>query len=189
MCALTLNAGFDGAEIYFDGGPHSWAKATFFICRLAPKYDFVWLMEEDVYIPSMASFSAMLSLSVYKDVVIKSLSFQNDSAHWPHWEQAVANFPLPKPWFDSLVSVLGMSNTMITKVDDHIKEYQKMGFVEYFFPSIAAHNNLTVYNPSTLDTIEAGWDFTCENVNNLNMNWFHPIKDQNGFRRDCGFEH
>ena len=187
FCALTLDAGFYGAEVYHEGGPHSWAKSTFFICRLAPKYDYVWLMEDDVYIPSMASFIAMLRLSGYQDLVVKSLTSHNDSLGWVHWEHAEKHYSFPEPWYESLVCVIGMSNTMIIKVDDYIHQFQKMGFVEYFFPSIAVHNNLTISNPSTLSTIKDQGDFSCENVNNSNMNWFHPIKDQNGFRRDCGF--
>ena len=189
LCAHTLDAGFHGADVYHGGGPHSWAKSTFFICRLAPKYDFVWLMEDDVYIPSKASFIAMLRLSTNQDLVVKSLTSHNDSLDWVHWEHAEYHYSFPEPWYKSLVCVMGMSNTMITKVDDYIQEFRNMGFVEYFFLSIAVHNNLTILNPSTLSTIECQTDFSCENVNNSNMNWFHPVKDQVGFQRNCGFEH
>ena len=133
--AIALIAGFHGADIYWGDRPHGYAKLTYFFCRLAPKYNFVWLIEDDVYIPSMEAFVSMLRLSGYRDVVVKHLFSREQSADLFHWTDADTHFSYPKPWFTSFVCVLGMSSTMLGKVDDYVSEFQKMGFVEYFtFP-------------------------------------------------------
>ena len=133
--AIALIAGFHGADIYWGDRPHGYAKLTYFFCRLAPKYDFVWLIEDDVYIPSMEAFVSMLRLSGYRDVVVKHLFSREQSADLFHWTDADTHFSYPKPWFTFFVCVLGMSSTMLGKVDDYVSEFQKMGFVEYFtFP-------------------------------------------------------
>ena len=190
ISSIALTAGFVGAGGHlsqFGDSPHAWAKATFFFCRLAPKYDFVWFMEDDVYIPSLEAFVTMLGLSRYQDVVVKELVSREKDPALSHWADADLHYSYPKPWYTSMVCVIGMSSTMLSKIDDYVLEFQMMGFVEFFYVSIASHNNLTILNPSTLSSIEWQNEWTCNDVNNLNMNWFHPIKDQNSFRSGCGF--
>ena len=134
----------------------------------------------------MGAFLAMLSLSESQDMVARSSTSRTDSRGWEHWSHADEHFSLPKPWHQSLVCVLGMSRKMLNSVDNYIHQYQNMGFIEYFFPSIAVHAKLSIMNPSTLRTI--GFDqCVCDDVNNSNMNWFHPVKNQTHFRADCGY--
>ena len=140
-----------------------------------------------MYIPSMEAFVNLLSLSGLRDVVVKQLVSREQDPGLIHWTDADLHFSFPTPWYTSMVCVLGMSSTMLSKVDDYVLEFRKMGFIEYFFLSIATHNNLTILNPSTLSSIEWQHEWTCDDVHNLNMNWFHPIKDQNSFRSGCGF--
>lgn len=135
----------------------------------------------------MGAFLAMLSLSESQDMVVRSITSRTDSLDWVHWSHADAQFSLPKPWFQSLVCVLGMSRKMLTNVDNHIQQYQQMGFIEYFFLSIAVHAKVSIMYPSTLRTIGLGIESKCDDVNNLNMNWFHPVKNQTQFRADCGY--
>ena len=163
--------------------PITWDKSLYFFCTLAPKYDALWLVEEDVYIPSVEALVGMLHLPESSDLVLRSHTSRTDWPDWPHWSHADLQFPEPR--YRSMVCVVGMSKRLVTVLDGYVRGFKRLGFVETFFSSIAAHENLTVLNPPTLSTVEWRRDWSCDDVKNSGMNWFHPIKNQMSFNKKC----
>lgn len=167
--------------------PSAWDKALYFFCRLSPKYEVVWLMENDVYIPSIEALISTLRLPESSDLVVKEHLSNKEQPGWHNWEHA--NLQLTDPLYKSMVCAVGLSKTLVTEIDTYVGKARKLGFVETFFNSIAAHGNLTVLHPPSLETLQWKHSWTCDDVRNSNMSWFHPVKDQENFVAECDFSY
>lgn len=183
--ASKIDAGFQGANFMARPPPSAWDKALYFFCRLSPKYEVVWLLENDVYIPSVEALIGMLRLPSSNDLVVRDHVSKADDPGWLNWESA--NLLFPEPRYKSLVCAVGFSKRLVAEFDNYVLKSGKIGFIETFFNSIAARSNFTLLHPPTLQTLRWKHNWTCDDVKNSSMNWFHPVKDQESFKSECDF--
>lgn len=160
--------------------PVAWDKALYYFTKVDAAYDFVWFIEDDVFIPSLDAFwhlhNAMLDQDA--DLAINSNVPNHDGGnHW-HWGRARGRLDLP--WYKSMACATGMSRRLLTLIADHAAAKGRLEFLEFFFNTLTMHNNLTLVNPPELGTIGYRREWTCEEVLDRPMNWFHPVKQKAG---------
>jgi hypothetical protein len=156
-------------------------KSLYFMCRVAPHYDFVWFIENDVYIPSVDTFLSLNDRVIRSDLVSGEM-FQYTNS-WPLYGHF--DLHLPKPWFHAMMCATGMSRKMLSVVDTYVRTQGNLEFLEGLFPTLAYQNNMTTLQPKEFKTVVYRNDWTCNDILKYANNWFHPIKNQKEFVGDC----
>ncbi len=68
----------------------------YFFCVVVPQYEFVWILEDDVYVPSEKAFEEMNKLANTADFItsehLVELNASTKEWHWP-----LIRLPLPTP--------------------------------------------------------------------------------------------
>ena len=155
----------------------SWDKALLYFGELNKSYSFVWLIERDVFIPSVQAFYSLHDLySHTSDLIIphNDINLLGDSSYW-HWHMAVGK--LIPPWSASMVNVIGFSRRILTATSDYVRWRGEVPFHEFFFNTLAMQSNMTIVVPTELDTIVFQGIHTLADVHNQPNNFRHPVKD------------
>ena len=155
----------------------SWDKAFFYFNVLNRNYSFVWMLEDDVFIPTTRAFLAVHSLYSDTSDVLISMNHYNwlgISSYW-HWNQAVGLF-IP-PWSNSMANAVGLSRRALDKVDEYVRWRGRAAYHEFFFNTLAIHENLTLRAPLAMNTLFWRYHHTYEQVVKKPGNFWHPMKD------------
>ncbi|CAF1240013.1 unnamed protein product [Adineta ricciae] len=159
----------------------SWDKAIYYFCRVKQRdYSFVWLIEDDTFIPSADAF-VFLHEKYSKDGCGDLICQKNeenlhgDTSGWK-WADVVGKFQ--PPWYHSMVCAIGCSRKLLDAIANYVQQRHFLPFIEYMFNTIAMQNRLKVVNPPELNTIVFRENWTWENVRQRPNNWFHPFKNE-----------
>lgn len=179
-----------GSFAYIKKQVTSWDKALFFFNKVIPKYRFVWILEADVFIPSLQAFRQVHrhvvhpNATISTDLVISSIIHENNDLNAWHW-RALQPLLVSQPWYHSMACVLGMSRALLQLLDDFATAHHRLQFLEVIPLTLAIQNNLTVYVPAEFETIAHQQYFSCEDVLHRSNHWFHPIKRPADFIGQC----
>ena len=156
----------------------AWDKALLYFTLLNRKYSFVWLIEEDVFIPSTRAFLAVHRLySNRADLVIPRNGI-NLAGKTSSWLWSMAEGKLVLPWSCSMVNVLGLGHRMLVATAQYVLWRGILPFHEFFFNTLAMQLNLTMVAPSELSTIVYAAKYLYDDVKRKPNNLFHPLKDR-----------
>jgi len=164
----------------------SWDKALYYFCQLKKaNYSFVWLIEDDAFIPSVDAFFFLhdkYSKEGNGDLICQKNdeNLYGDTSGWK-WADVVGKF-LP-PWYHSMVCAIGCSRKLLDGIANYVQQRHFLPFIEYLFNTIAMQSHLKVVNPPELSTIVFRENWTWEHVRQRPNNWFHPFKSGD-IRRD-----
>ena len=78
------------------------------------------------------------------------------------------------PWYKSMVCAIRLSDTLMIKIKEYVKENKELCFLEFFFNTLAEKNNLKIENPDELSSILYRNDWKFEDIKKTNL--YHPIK-------------
>jgi len=123
-------------------------------------YDNYWLIEEDVFIPSVKTIPYLDKKYGKADLLVDSNGKNKDGNMDWHWPLMVRNnkvrsyklkrkkaaiskdYYLPLPWYSSMCPVIRISDKMIQVIKDFVKENKTLIFMEFMFNTLAVHNQL-----------------------------------------------
>ena len=166
--SVCINRGFWQLDVFHAGAPSGRDKSLYAFTQWYPHYEFVWLIEEDVFIPSIEAFLDLHRLAMpdrshlraAADVVTSPvptrLPLQNVNVSEWHWDKVVplASRVLP-PTFNvtaGYVCVLGLSRTFLVLADEFALTHGRFFFLESFFTTMGSFWNLSVLLPAQLDS-------------------------------------
>jgi len=158
---------------------NAWDKSLLYFAEIAIGYEFVWFLEDDVYIHSLASF-----LIVHKDAMRAKADLAVKDLVSKH-SKKFKRLYLKEPVFDALVPAVGVSRQILIEIRRFVAQYHQLEYIEMLFPTVAVQHNLSIYRPSQFRTIKFRCNYSCEDMFNMRDQWLHPIKDQMLFVRDC----
>jgi len=154
----------------------SWDKTLYYFSNIDTSYDFLWVFEDDVFIPSIDAIQNLDILYSQYDLVTASNNCNNDGEQSWHWIQAkYAKIPLP--WYCSMVCAFGISSKLLKCIDIYAKENRKLILTEILLNTLAMHNNLNVMIAPELSSIVYKHIWTFEDFKKNKLNLFHPVKD------------
>lgn len=160
----------------------AWDKAFYYFGCVNKNYDFLWFMEDDVFIPSAELICNMTSKYNQYDVVAsKIVSYP---CNWNLWKY-VEPYMKP-PLLASRVCGVGLSRKLITCAADYVYNNKRIPFIEGFIPTIAANNNLVIVEAPELSSIHnclhkptCSMPLHCGSFDNFNINQFKHFLENN----------
>jgi hypothetical protein len=166
-------------------------------------YDNYWLIEDDVFIPSVKTIPLLDRRYGDSDLLVSSNGKNEKGEMGWHWSLMVRNnksrgykvkrkravmskdYYIPLPWFHSFCQVVRISNKLIDVIKNFVKENKTLIFMEFMFNTLAFHNNLEV---KTVEEFKLKYDdeptdsaFKKKDIRVKNL--YHYIKDPEIQRR------
>ena len=177
---VLLESGFYGANIIGSlKNVTAWEKAIFYFCRQAKQYQFVWFVEEDVFIPSTQAFTALHDLYAFSNDLVVSridLIINGNTRTWYHAPKMRKEFPLP--WLFGMVCAIGVSRHLLTEVNRFVLCRGHLSFIEFFFHMLVFRNgNMSIVTPVELSNIVYRHQYNQEQIEARPNHWWHPLKN------------
>lgn len=153
----------------------AWDKFLFVFCEALTSYDFAWVFEDDVFIPSIDTIINLDKKYGQYDLVTPNNYAKTDNAmdwHWPHIFKSISG-----PYYYSMVSAMGISRKLLDKVKQHKEKAGKLFHIEAMFNTIAMQNKLKVIDPLELKSVVWMGEWGINEFLLLPDNVFHPKKE------------
>lgn len=122
----------------------AWDKAFYYFGCINKSYDFVWLMEDDVLIPSADLLCELTDKYQSYDVVTAKVvpQYSHYGHRWYFWHYISKH--MEPPLFSARVCGVGVSKNLFKAAAAFISNHKEIPFIEGFIPTIAVQNQLKI---------------------------------------------
>ena len=170
------NEGFKNSVTYFKDRACSRDKALFYFCKLETEYNYIWFLEEDVFVPSK---NTIPNLEKYQGDLLCSTNdiIENLQCEWFFTKRTFNEYKgiFAPPYAKSMVCAIRVSRKLMVLVEEYADYYKTFSFCETMFNTLALKNDLEITCPQELSTIVFQKDWKINRINRRNL--YHPIKD------------
>lgn len=151
-------------------------KALYYFYKNNINFDYIWFIEEDVFIPTIETIKNIDIKYPDNDLLVsRNNIIYKKRRNW-HWRlvNKQLNDKISLPYSSSMICAIRCSKKLLECIFNHAVKYKTLFFCEVMFNTIALHNNLNVKDIEELKTIvyRNRWKKNEININNL----YHPVK-------------
>jgi hypothetical protein len=154
-------------------------KSLYYFCRINTIYDFVWMIEDDVFIPTTETIKDLDIKYQSCDLLCESNTIINDLSKkeiWWGFQDLYDTMPnIPFPWAKSMVCAIRVSKKLLDCINKFVEENKILIGSELIFNTLATQNNLDIITPIELSTIYYQKIFKHEDIKNNYL--YHPINN------------
>jgi prepilin-type processing-associated H-X9-DG protein len=172
---LCERHGFKGSVLWLDGNACSRDKALYYFCHKKLKYEYMWFIEEDVFIPTIHTIKLMDEKYKHGDLLSASHNIKNDRTTEWHWKRVFRQIRIPLPYASSMICAVRVSDKLLHTIHNYAKKYKNLFLDETLFNTLALHNKLVVITPPELSGIHFRYDWKPHEIESTHL--YHPIKD------------
>lgn len=149
-------------------------KALYYFSKVNTSFNNVWIVEEDVFIPTVHTIPNIDTKYPNADLLsaIHWINPTGDTSRW-QWKRVVGY--IEPPWAGSMVCGVRVSRRLLQCIAKYAQEKKTLFFDEAVFNTLALQNGLTVETPVEMKGITATHVWTLPELNNDGL--YHPIKD------------
>lgn len=147
-------------------------KALFHFATVSDA-DYVWLIEEDTFIPRPDLLAELDRKYPIADLITRSHTARDQDPTWGGWVRDDLTL-LPPPHAKSMSCCIRVSRALLEAVRDFAGSTGRLVFMEYLFNSLAAKQGLLVFTPPELTGIEFRQTFSADSFHPDRL--LHPIK-------------
>jgi hypothetical protein len=159
--------------------PISYDKMLFYFCRRELSIDFLFVFEDDVFIPSVETVANLMGGASDFDLVTPNNFYKDDEVYDWHWNNVLDK--IDPPYYFSMVSAFGLSRNLLNVIDEYVKKNNTLFFTEVMFNTLAMQNNLSVTDAFELKSVVWQGEWGINEFLLLPDNVFHPKKDLGNF--------
>ena len=165
-----------GKETHIQKKVIAWDKMLLHFCKYESDIDFLWVFEDDVFIPRVETIKNLTEKYSSNDLVTPNNFYKSDSImdwHWPHVVDKIK-----PPYFYSMVCACGMSRKMLDAVAKYVEQNNRLFYIEVMFNTIAMQDkSMKVSDPLELKSVVWKGEWGVDEFMLLPNSVFHPIKD------------
>ena len=177
---VAEKCGFKNSVTYAPDRACSRDKALYYFCIEEPeKYDYIWMIEEDVFIPDVNTIYNIDVKYPESDLLCRSnkINRSGEIKTWSHFKKLVNKIELP--WCYSMICAVRVSKKLLELINAYAKEKKELLFCEALFNTLAYQNELAICIIPELSNIKYNnqVDLDLDTYNNEYL--YHPIKDIN----------
>ena len=166
MCKSTV--------LSYDNKATSRDKALYYFCRNNIDYEYIWFMEEDVFIPSIHTIENIDNKYANGDYLVSSHNVINEKRTDWHWNYINQQMRIDPPYASTMICAIRCSRKLLECINDYVIKYNNLFMDEALFNTISLQNNLDIKIIPELSTIYYRHDWRKEDISQSNL--YHPIK-------------
>jgi hypothetical protein len=155
--------------------PITWDKMIYHFCEKGLQYDFVWVFEDDVFIPKVETILNLDKKYSTFDLVTPNNFLKKDNLPDWHWKHIFDK--IEPPYYYSMVCACGMSRKMLDAIKEYVKNSNQLFFIEAMFNTLAMQNNLEVTDAFEFKSVVWLGEWFIDEFLLLPNNVFHPKKN------------
>ena len=123
----------------------AWDKMLYYLNKGTIEYEYLWIIEDDVYIHSAQHALKFIERfnNTSVDYVAKDFFNKNSHPGWVQWYVCEGVFD-PAHWYGGFTPLCRLSKKLVQSCDILVKEKGCLALVEALFPSLCAKHNLTI---------------------------------------------
>jgi hypothetical protein len=177
ICRLTgyTNSNISDNSTHIKKNPIAMDKFLYWFCEKNTEYDFLWVLEDDVFVPSVQTLENLtIGYSAY-DLVVQDNKLKTDDLKVWHWRSIMDK--ISEPYYNSMICAMGISRKLLNCIKEYVDKNKTLIYSEVMFNTIAMHNDLNVICPFELKSIVWMGEWTDEVIYQLPNNLFHPMKE------------
>lgn len=150
-------------------------KFLYAFCEIKTEFDFIWVFEDDVFIPNEKVLLDLTENAVEYDLICANNTLRgNNQMDW-HW-RSIPDY-VSKPHYCSMVCAMGISRRLLNEVRLFSQKHKHLIFSEILFSTLANASKFKIVCPFEFKTIVWLADWHLEIIYQLENNLFHPMKD------------
>lgn len=165
--------GYNNANPAIVKRPSAWDKVILYFCENNTQPEYVWFVEEDVFVPRADIFKELDQRYPTTDLVTKQHVKDTDDPSFEFWYDGDGK--MERPFYRSLVCATRVSRRLFDKVKELHDTKNTLCFIEIIFSTLAVKHNFTIEQAPELQSIIFRHTWTEETVTPNGL--FHPIKD------------
>lgn len=157
-------------------GSTSREKALYYFYKNNINYDYIWFIEEDVFIPTIDTIKNINNKYPDNDLLVSGHNIiYEERTNW-HWEMVnkQLNNKISLPYSKAMICAIRCSKKLLEHIFTYALKYKTLFFCEVMFNTIALHNNLNIKVIEELKTIVWRKEWNKNNINIKNL--YHPVK-------------
>lgn len=155
---------------------NSWDKCLYYFCKLYDDYDYLWIIEDDVLVPSINILNTIDLKYNNSDLLTQRHELGTlEQAKNNEWFWFYCSKYFNEPYYKSMVCCCRISKKLLMKVKEFVEKNKFIILNEFIFNTIAHQSNMIINNPIELSgiTFNNKWKKEDFNINTL----YHPVKD------------
>ena len=152
-------------------------KALYYFTKEYTDYEHIWLIEEDVFIPSYKTlkFSDVKYKNDNYDLLSQEHHIVREKKDEWHWKLVDKNIKLDPPYAKSMICAIRCSRRLMKHLGEYADKYKNLFLDEALFNTIAIQNNLNVGAIPELHQMK--WRLNWHPVHFNKTQMLHPMKD------------
>ncbi len=169
--------GYKNTLYYFKDRACARDKALYYFVMSKKPFRYLWLIEEDVFIPNNSIIKNIDTKYSNFDLLCKANKVTNnmkDTNKW-HWPKIKPYLFVPLPWSCSLICAIRISPKLLGCIANYAKLYNTLFLDEALFTTLAIHNKLSIGNIDELSKLEFNKVWPLAEISE--KYFFHPIKN------------
>ena len=171
---ICENTGYKSSVLWLDNRACARDKALYYFNRNNINYDYIWFLEEDVFIPSVNTIEDIDNKYKYEDLLVSEHNIINKKRYDWHWKHINRKIKINPPYASSMICAIRCSSKLLKCIDEYVKKYNNLFMDEVLFNTISLQNNLQVKTIDELSPIVWRRDWKQEDINSSYL--YHPIK-------------
>jgi len=185
-----FNNGFKNSNCCVDKNPSAWDKVFYYFSKINKIFDYVWILEDDVFVPNNDAFWNLDNKYGAADLLCRSNICNPQINSWQLWQSANNKYDLP--WYSSMVCCCRISSKLFEEIGKYVEEKGELFFIETMINTIANHKKLVIKEVEEFEDIIAKarignryrhfsngkiiW--MTKNIPNIRENYlYHPVKN------------
>jgi len=171
--------GYKSTVLWLNNKACSRDKALYYFTKNSIDYNYIWFIEEDVFIPNIYTIQNIDKKyeSNHYDLLVKEHYIINEKKTDWHWKHVNRQIKINPPYACSMISAVRCSKVMLNIIKDYAKTYNNLFLDEVLFNTLAMQNNLQILCIEELSTIH--WRTVWKVTDIVNTKLYHPIKNIN----------
>jgi hypothetical protein len=150
-------------------------KALYYFNNIYTEYDYIFFVEEDVFIPNIFTIKNINDKYITGDLLVGGHNIITEYKNNWHWSFIHTQMNLNLPYANSMICAIRCSKKMMNSIKEYAIKYNNLFMDEALFNTLAIHNNLEVKTIYELKDIVycKEWELNEISINHL----YHPIKN------------
>ena len=145
--------GYKNSNFFVNKNPSAWDKVFYYFSKINKNFDYVWILEDDVFVPNNDAFWNLDNKYGNADLLCKSNICNTSKNDWQLWQTANNKYDLP--WYSSMMCCCRISNQLFEEIRKYVEEKDELFFIETMISTIANHKKLIIKEVEEFEDIIA----------------------------------
>jgi len=148
---VCFSSGYKNSNCFIKKNPSAWDKVFYYFCKINKNFDYVWILEDDVFVPNNDAFWNLDNKYGAADLLCRS----NTNCSQINKLQLcyTANNKYDLPWYFSMMCCCRISNQLFEEIRKYVEEKDELFFIETMINTIANHKKLIIKEVEEFENI------------------------------------